>query len=97
MVMFKREKKAEVKKIKVEFPTTKAERIDSLSRRETEVSKLLARGYKLQEVADALAISYATANTHQTAVYRKLAVNTKSKLIIEYGALLRDKESQLTR
>lgn len=90
MAIFKNKSSQEFAKVKA-APSrvdNKTERLDSLSKRETEVCRLLAQGYKLQEVAESLEISYATANTHQTAVYRKLGVNSKSKLIIEYSNYL---------
>ncbi|HEX2938403.1 MAG TPA: helix-turn-helix transcriptional regulator [Ruminiclostridium sp.] len=57
---------------------------DSLTQRERETFLLLLEGYTLKETAGRLGIGYSTANTYQTAVYRKLHVNSRAKLIINY-------------
>lgn len=56
----------------------------SLTPREIEAFMLLLEGYTLKETADQLGISYSTANTYQTAIYRKLHVNSRAELIINY-------------
>lgn len=56
----------------------------SLTPREKETYQLLLEGYTLKETAKQLEIGYSTANTYQTAVYRKLHVNSRAELIINY-------------
>lgn len=62
----------------------KNRRINSLTQREKETFLLLLEGYKLKETANRLGIGYSTANTYQTAIYRKLCVNSRAELIINY-------------
>ena len=52
-----------------------------LSLREAEVTALLARGYSVQRVADALFISTHTVQSHMKSIYRKLGVHKKQELI----------------
>lgn len=47
-----------------------------LSKRETEILRLLVKGYSYKMVADECCISYATVNTHITKIYQKLHVNS---------------------
>ncbi|NLE25111.1 MAG: helix-turn-helix transcriptional regulator [Clostridiaceae bacterium] len=56
----------------------------SLTPREVEAFILLLEGYTLKETAKQLGIGYSTANTYQTAIYRKLHVNSRAELIINY-------------
>lgn len=51
-----------------------------LSKRETEVLKLLARGFTNQQVADTLSLSVKTAETYRVRMTRKLGVKTRSEL-----------------
>ena len=51
-----------------------------LSKRETEVLKLLAHGYTNQQVADMLALSVKTAESYRARLSRKLGVKTRSEL-----------------
>ena len=51
-----------------------------LSKRETEVLKLLAHGYTNQQVADMLALSVKTAETYRVRMSRKLGVKSRSEL-----------------
>ena len=62
----------------------KEERVSNLTARERDAYLLLIEGFTLREVAKQLGISYSTANTHSTGVYRKLNVNTRAELIIHY-------------
>lgn len=55
-----------------------------LTPREYELYALLLEGYSLKECAEQLSVKYSTANTHMTAVYKKLEVNTRAELIIKY-------------
>ena len=52
-----------------------------LSRREFEILQLVARGFKVAEIASHLIISEHTVSNHIRAVYRKLRVNSRSQAI----------------
>jgi DNA-binding CsgD family transcriptional regulator len=65
----------------------KEERVSSLTPREKDVFRLLLAGLMLKETAKELGIKYSTANSHMSAVYRKLNVNTRAELIINYGGI----------
>ena len=52
-----------------------------LSRRETEVLKLLARGFTNQQVADNLLLSVKTAETHRARIMRKLNLSSLAELV----------------
>lgn len=54
----------------------------SLSKRETEVCRLLLEGYTLRQISGVLGLSYATINTYQTGLYRKLGINSKTELLL---------------
>lgn len=62
----------------------KTEMVQSLTPREKEAFFILLGGYSLKETAKQLEIGYSTANTYQTAIYRKLHVNSRAELIINY-------------
>lgn len=51
-----------------------------LSKRETEVLKLLAQGFTNQQVADTLGLSVKTAETYRVRLTRKLGVKSRSEL-----------------
>lgn len=51
--------------------------------RETEVLTLIARGYGNPEIANLLKMSTNTVTTHTKAIYRKLAVNSRSEAVFE--------------
>lgn len=51
-----------------------------LSQRETEVLKLVARGYADKEVAARLGISPSTVDTHVRSIFRKFSVHSRSQL-----------------
>lgn len=51
----------------------------------------LLEGYTLKETANQLGIGYSTANTYQTAIYRKLHVNSRAELIINYRNIIVEK------
>lgn len=61
--------------------------LDVLTQREREVFRLLVEGYTIKETAQSLGIKYSTANTHMTAIYKKLGVNSRAELIIRYRDL----------
>lgn len=56
------------------------EELDSLSSREQEVMRLIARGYTYREVASELFISIKTVETHVSSVLRKLQLSNRSEL-----------------
>ena len=53
-----------------------------LSKRETEVCKLLLQGYTLRQISAVLTIAYPTVNTYCTSVYRKLGINSRTELLL---------------
>jgi DNA-binding NarL/FixJ family response regulator len=53
--------------------------LKSLTTREHEILKLLAKGYMYKEIADHLAISMSTVRTHVSAVYEKLHVHSRTE------------------
>ena len=53
-----------------------------LSRRETQVCKLLLQGYTLRQISGILSIAYSTVNTYCTSVYRKLGINSRMELLL---------------
>jgi DNA-binding NarL/FixJ family response regulator len=54
--------------------------LDSLTAREQEVMRLIARGYSYREVASELFISIKTVETHVSAVLRKLQLSNRAEL-----------------
>ena len=72
--------------------TEKSELLKGLTARETETFYILLEGYSLKEAAKQLGIGYSTANTYQTAIYKKLHVNSRAELIINYRDLHKTKE-----
>ncbi|SFX04648.1 response regulator transcription factor [Marinospirillum alkaliphilum] len=67
------------------YTTTSGEQLDgiALTPREMQLLKLLARGYTYREVAEDLAVSSHTVNSHIKNLYRKLSVNTKNEAVYE--------------
>ncbi|MDE3056601.1 MAG: response regulator transcription factor [Bacteroidota bacterium] len=61
------------------FPTA----ANSLTKREEEILSLLSKGYRYQEIADALFISVETVRTHIHRMYEKLHVRSRSEAIIK--------------
>lgn len=59
--------------------------VGMLTPREADLFRLLLEGYTLKESAKELSVKYSTANTHMTAIYKKLRVNSRAELIIKYG------------
>lgn len=55
-----------------------------LSKRETEVCRLLLQGYTLRQISAILSISYSTVNTYCTCAYRKLNINSRAELMIMF-------------
>lgn len=56
---------------------------DDLAPREREVLALIAKGYKLSEVAESLGMAQSTAATHVKNIYRKLRVSNRAEAAIE--------------
>lgn len=54
--------------------------LEKLTERETEVLRLLARGYGNKEIAAKLGFSANTADTHVRSIYLKLSVNSRAQL-----------------
>ena len=54
---------------------------DSLSDREKQVLKLIAEGYTMQQIADALYLSIKTVMTHRTNLMEKLGIHNRTELI----------------
>jgi len=63
---------------------SRQKKVALLTPREHELYLLLLMGYTLKESAQQLAIKYSTANTHMTGIYKKLEVNSRAELIINY-------------
>lgn len=61
-------------------PSVPADMLSVLSTRESDVLKLLARGYADKEVAAKLAIAPSTVDTHIRSIYRKFSVHSRSQL-----------------
>lgn len=64
--------------------------LNTLTKRELEVTNLIASGYSNAEIAEALFISAHTVNDHTKKIYRKLDVHSR----LELAALLNRKESR---
>ena len=60
------------------------EKVTLLTPREHDLYLLLLEGFTLKESANQLSIKYSTANTHMTSIYKKLGVNSRAGLIINY-------------
>lgn len=63
-----------------------------LSRRETEILFLLAKGHNSAAIQKALYISAGTANTHMRNIYRKLSVHSQQELIAMVEAVAEQRE-----
>jgi DNA-binding NarL/FixJ family response regulator len=60
-----------------------AEAKDTLTSRETEILRMIARGFSYAETAELLGISVQTVHTHLKRIYRKLAVHSKTEAVFE--------------
>ena len=72
-----------------EIPKDAAEKekqrlVNILTPRELDLYYLLLEGYTLKESAKELSVKNSTVNTHMTAIYKKLKVNSRAELIIKY-------------
>src|SRR6266851_4682194 len=54
---------------------------ESLSPRESQVLDLLARGYLYKEIAEKMALTYATVHTHIRHIYEKLHVRSRTEAV----------------
>ena len=58
-----------------------------LTRRESEVLRLVSQGRNIPGIADALTVSQATAKTHLLHIYKKAGVSSRQELIdLLYGS-----------
>lgn len=57
---------------------------EPLSRREQDILRLLAKGYRYKEIADALAISFETVRSHLKNIYDKLHVHSRTEAVVKY-------------
>lgn len=73
--------------LKVFAPETQANADAGLTPREREVLGLIAKGYKLAEVAQQLGIAHNTAATFVKSVYRKLKVSSRAEATLEAARL----------
>jgi len=64
--------------------TQKAEETESLSKRESEILGLVARGYSYKMIGDELSISTETVRTHIKRIYRKLQVNSATGAVHKF-------------
>lgn len=62
------------------LPKPEDPELDQLTARETEVLRLLARGYAYKEIARRLSISIKTVESHASAVLRKLQLSNRHEL-----------------
>ncbi len=58
--------------------TRPASELETLTTRELEILRLLAKGYMYKEIADQLSISMSTVRTHVSAIYEKLHVQSRT-------------------
>jgi len=56
---------------------------DKLTRRETQILQMIARGYVMAEVASELDISVHTVSNHNRNIYRKLSVRSRSAAVFK--------------
>jgi DNA-binding NarL/FixJ family response regulator len=58
-------------------------RVETLTPRETEILRAIARGYKRREIGDQLGISGGTVGNHITQIYRKLKVSSNTEAVVQ--------------
>jgi DNA-binding NarL/FixJ family response regulator len=56
-----------------------------LTARESEILKLLAKGYLYKEIAEHLGVSMSTVRTHISAVYEKLHVHSRTEAAMKFA------------
>jgi len=54
-----------------------------LTGRESEVVRLLVRGFSTKQIAGALGVSFHTASTHLKHIYKKLGVHKRTELVAQ--------------
>ena len=81
----------------ISLPDSDNEIIKILTAREYETFLLLLNGYTLKFCAEKMGIKYSTANTYQNAIYKKLGVTTRAKLIINYKDMIRSDSDDLQK
>lgn len=64
-------------------PNEQSDDEETLTPREIEILRLIARGFTYQETADVLGISMQTVHTHLKRIYRKMAVHSKTEAVFE--------------
>lgn len=72
---------AEFMRLAPPSPAEQPEEIDTLTTRETQVLRLLARGHCTREIGEHLGISEATTRRHLTHVYNKLHVRSRVEAV----------------
>jgi DNA-binding NarL/FixJ family response regulator len=60
-----------------------AKETENLSKREHEILFYLAKGYRYQEIADTMFISFETVRTHLRNIYQKLHVRSRSEAVLK--------------
>ena len=65
-------------------PSGTASSDETLSAREAEILRLLAKGNRSKEIADQLNISTGTVNTHVRHIYEKLHVRSRAEAVARY-------------
>lgn len=60
-----------------------SQNLRQLTGRESEILKLLAKGYLYKEIADRLGVSMSTVRTHISAVYEKLHVHSRTEAVMK--------------
>jgi DNA-binding NarL/FixJ family response regulator len=56
-----------------------------LSEREAEILNLLAQGFRYQDIADQLFISFGTVRTHIYNIYSKMHVNNRTSAVLKWN------------
>ncbi|MGY4827320.1 response regulator transcription factor [Sphaerotilaceae bacterium SBD11-9] len=64
-------------------PAARADLPEALSRRESQVLDLVARGFTYPEIAQQMAVSVTTVQTHVRNIYGKLGVHSKTEAVYE--------------
>jgi DNA-binding NarL/FixJ family response regulator len=63
---------------------TPSKETETLTKRELEILKHLAKGYQYKEIADLLSISLLTVRTHIHNVYEKLHVRSRTEAVVKF-------------
>jgi DNA-binding NarL/FixJ family response regulator len=63
---------------------TATERESNLTKRESEILRLLTKGYRSKEVAEELAIGVQTVHTHLRNIYEKLHVRSRAEAVARF-------------